>query len=121
MATLRVHVVPNAKIDSIVGEHGGAVKIKLRAPAVEQKANAALIRFLAGRLRLPRNAIVLERGHKSREKVIRINGLSEQDIRCRLGALSMEGRAPATPHPIARTRARGDRPSILPSATRSSS
>ena len=50
MATLRIHVVPNAKINKVVGEHGGAIKIKLRAPAVEGKANAALISFLAGRL-----------------------------------------------------------------------
>ncbi len=48
MATLRIHVVPNAKINKVVGEHGGAIKIKLRAPAVEGKANAALISFLAG-------------------------------------------------------------------------
>jgi len=50
MAALRVHVVPNAKIDQVVGEHGGAIKIKLRAPAVESKANSALIGFLAERL-----------------------------------------------------------------------
>ncbi|MGZ5545856.1 MAG: DUF167 domain-containing protein, partial [Limisphaerales bacterium] len=47
MATLRVHIVPNAKIDKVIGEHGGAIKIKLRAPAVEGKANAALRCFLA--------------------------------------------------------------------------
>jgi uncharacterized protein YggU (UPF0235/DUF167 family) len=42
MATLRVHIIPNAKIDTGMGEHGDAIKIKLRAPAVEGKANAAL-------------------------------------------------------------------------------
>ncbi len=47
MAILRVHIVPNAKVDSIAGEYGDAVKIKLCAPAVEGKANAALVRFLA--------------------------------------------------------------------------
>ena len=62
VAILRVHVVPNAKIDSVVGEYGGAIKIKLRAPAVEGKAKAALIRFLAERLKIPRHSIVLERG-----------------------------------------------------------
>ena len=84
MAVLRVHVVPNAKSDSVVGEYGGAIKIKLRAAAVEGKANAALISFLAEQLSIARRAIALERGHKSREKLIRINGLSQEDVRNRL-------------------------------------
>ena len=84
MAILRVHVVPNAKADRVAGEYGGAVKIKLRAPAVEGKANTALIRFLAGQLDLPRHAIVLERGHRSHDKVIRINRLAEEEVRRRL-------------------------------------
>ncbi len=84
MAILRVHVVPNAMSDCVVGEHGGAVKIKLRAPAVEGKANVALICFLAERLKISRRAIVLERGHKSRQKLIRVNGLSQEDVRNRL-------------------------------------
>ena len=50
MTIVRVYVVPGAKINSVVGEHAGAIKIKLRAPAVEGKANAALIRFLAEQL-----------------------------------------------------------------------
>ena len=84
MTILRVQVVPNAKSDSVVGEHGSAVKIKLRAPAVEGKANAALISFLAEQLNLSRRAIALERGLKSRHKLIRINGLSQEDVRNRL-------------------------------------
>jgi len=67
MAILRIHVVPNAKSDSVVGEDGGAVKIKLRAPAVEGKANAALISFLAEHLNISRRAIALEWDHKSRD------------------------------------------------------
>jgi uncharacterized protein (TIGR00251 family) len=84
MAILRVHVVPNAKLDGVAGEYGGAIKVKLRAPAVEGKANAALIRFLADQLGLPRHAVVLERGQRSRDKLIRINCLTEEDVRCRL-------------------------------------
>jgi uncharacterized protein (TIGR00251 family) len=84
MTILRVHVVPNAKSDSVVGEYGGAIKIKLRAPAVEGKANAALIRFLAEQLKLPRHSIVLERGHRSRDKLIRIDGLTAEDVRMRM-------------------------------------
>jgi len=84
MAILRVHVVPNAKTDSVVGEHGGAVKIKLRAPAVEGKANSALIGFLADELNISRRAIVLEHGQQSRDKMIRITDLSEKEVRRRL-------------------------------------
>jgi hypothetical protein len=79
--TIRVHVIPNAKVDQVVGEHGDAIKIKLRAPAVEGKANTALRRFLAERLSIPQRAIVLERGERSRDKMIRIDGLSEGNIR----------------------------------------
>jgi uncharacterized protein len=81
VTTIRVHVIPNAKIDKVVGEHGDAIKIKLRAPAVEGKANTALRRFLAKTLRVPQRAIVLEQGEKSRDKVIRIDGLGEVGIR----------------------------------------
>ena len=84
MAILRVHVVPNAKSDCVVGEHGGAIKIKLRAPAVEGKANAALVRFLAEYLKLPRHSIALERGHASRDKLIRIHGPGAEKTRSRL-------------------------------------
>ena len=82
MTTIRVHVIPNAKIDEVMGEHGDAIKIKLRAPPVEGKANAALRRFLAEKLGIPQRAIVLDRGERSRDKVIRIDGLSQTDV-CR--------------------------------------
>ena len=81
MTTIRVHVIPNAKIDKVVGEHGDAIKIKLRAPAIEGKANTALRKFLAEKLSIPQRAIVLERGERSRDKVLRIDGLSEKTIR----------------------------------------
>jgi uncharacterized protein len=84
MATLLVHIIPHAKDDVVIGEHGDAIKIKLRAPAREGKANAALMRFLAEQLQVPRHAIVLESGQRSRNKLIRIDGLSDEDLRCRL-------------------------------------
>jgi uncharacterized protein (TIGR00251 family) len=86
VATIRVHVIPNAKIDKVVGELGDAIKVKLRAPAVEGKANAALRRFLADKLSIPQRAIILERGERSRDKVIHIDGLSEEEVRSRLRA-----------------------------------
>jgi hypothetical protein len=79
-----VHIIPNARIDKVVGEHGAAIKIKLRAPAVEGKANSALISFLADELNISQRAIVLEQGHKSRDKLIRIDGLSDEEVGRRL-------------------------------------
>ena len=84
MALLRFQVVPNARIDKIVGEHAGAIKIKVRAPAVEGKANAALRRFLSERLRISEGQIAIERGDKARLKMVRIDGLSEPQARQRL-------------------------------------
>ena len=86
MTTIRVHVIPNAKIDKVAGEHGDAIKIKLRAPAIEGKANTALRKFLAEKLSIPQRAIVLERGERSSDKVLRIDGLSEEEVRSRLRA-----------------------------------
>lgn len=81
MATLRIRVVPNAKTDEIVGWHDQAIKIKLRAPAIEGKANAALVRFLADRLGVPQQQITIHRGQKSRDKLVRISGLSDEEAR----------------------------------------
>ena len=88
MATLRFHVVPHAKGDKVVGEHGDAIKIKLRASAVEGRANAALRRFLSEELKIPEHAIALERGRTSRHKLMRIRGLTEEEVRRRLHARS---------------------------------
>jgi uncharacterized protein (TIGR00251 family) len=84
MPTLRFHVVPNAKQNKVMGEYGDAIKIKLRAPPMEGKANAALRSFLADALKISERQIVPEHGQKSRDKLIRIDGLSEEDARRRL-------------------------------------
>jgi len=84
MATLRFHIVPNAKQNKVVGEHGAAIKIKLRAPAMGGRANSALRSFLAEALNVTGSEIALERGHKSHEKIVRIEGLSEAEVRQRL-------------------------------------
>jgi len=84
MAILRFHVVPNAKQNKAMDEHGVAIKTKLRAPAWEGKANAALRSFLAEELEISEQRIALIRGRKSRQKLIRIEGLSEEEVRRRL-------------------------------------
>jgi uncharacterized protein (TIGR00251 family) len=69
-----------------VGEHGAAIKIKLRAPAVDGKANTALRSFLSKELKIAERQIVLEHGHKSREKIVRIDGLSDEEVQSHLRA-----------------------------------
>ena len=84
MATLLFHVVPNAKKDAVVGRHGPAIKIKLRARPIEGEANATLRRFLAGELNLSQRAIKIRHGEKSRDKLIEIETLDEKTIQERL-------------------------------------
>jgi hypothetical protein len=81
VATIRIQVIPNARVEKVVGDNGDAIKIKLRARAIEGQANKALVSFLAAKLGVTRRAIVLEHGKKSREKVIRVDALNREDIR----------------------------------------
>ena len=73
-----------AAVNPARGGDGRAIKIKLRAPAVEGKANAALRTFLAEKLQIAARDIVLEHGEKSRDKVVRIDSLSEPELWRRL-------------------------------------
>ena len=82
--TLELKVIPNAPRDEIAGWLGAALKVKLHAPALEGRANEALIDFLADRLALPRRAVVLIRGSTGRHKVVRIDGLTLDEAKCRL-------------------------------------
>lgn len=85
--TLALKVIPNAPRDEVAGWLGGALKVKLHAPALGGRANAVLVRFLADRLALPRRAIALAQGAKSRQKLVRIEGLTITEVRRRLDCL----------------------------------
>jgi len=69
---LALHVQPGAKRSEFAGKHGDALKVKLGAPAVDGKANAELIRFLADAFGVPQRNIVIVRGETSRAKVVRV-------------------------------------------------
>lgn len=84
-ALLRVRVQPRAKRDEVVGERAGAIVIRLKAPPVDGKANAALVAFIAKAANLPRSHVEIVRGASSREKAVRVSGVSEQDLRRALG------------------------------------
>ncbi|MFI5336433.1 MAG: DUF167 domain-containing protein [Opitutales bacterium] len=83
--TLELKTIPNAPRDEIVGWLGTALKVKVHAPALDGRANDALLEFFADRLGVPRRTVTLLRGDKSRQKVIRIDGLDLPDVRRRLG------------------------------------
>ena len=83
--TLALKVIPNAPRDAIIGCLGDVLKIKIHAPALEGRANAALTDFLADQLGLPRRAVALVRGGQSRHKVVRVDGLTLDAVRRRLG------------------------------------
>ncbi len=70
---LDVHVMPNASKTQAEGLHDGALRIRLKAPPVEGKANQALIVWLARELKIPRASIELVRGQSARRKHLRIS------------------------------------------------
>jgi uncharacterized protein len=80
-----VKVHPRAKKNAITGEFGEALKISLTAPPIEGRANEACITFLAEVLNLPRSSITITSGQSGRNKVIRVVGISAEELRKRLG------------------------------------
>ena len=82
--TLDLKTIPNAPRDEIVGWLGEVLKVKVHAPALEGRANDALLGFLAEKLGRPRRTITLIRGDKSRHKVVRVDGLTLAEIKTRL-------------------------------------
>ncbi|MBD5802593.1 hypothetical protein AZOA_20220 [Azoarcus sp. Aa7] len=73
---LTLHIQPGAKKTEFVGLHGEAMKIRLAAPPVDGKANAALCAFLADFCDVPKSAVTLLSGETSRAKRVRIDGAS---------------------------------------------
>jgi len=83
--TFEVKVQARARKDAIAGVLGDALKLCLTAPPVNGKANEACIRFFASVLKVPRSSVTITCGHASRRKVIRVAGLTADEIRDRLG------------------------------------
>src|SRR6267142_1044922 len=75
-----VRVQPRASKDEVAGETGGLLKVRLRAPAVEDRANEALVEFLAELLKTSRSAVSILSGERSRVKRIEIRGVTRQQI-----------------------------------------
>jgi hypothetical protein len=83
-ALLAVRVQPRAKRTEVVGERDGVVVVRVAAPPVDGKANAALCRFVATRAGVPRSAVSVARGEGARDKLLRVEGVSAPTLRAAL-------------------------------------
>lgn len=78
--TLVVHVQPNARTSAIAGVHGDALKIRVAAPAVDNKANAALLDYLARVLEVSAGRLALKRGTRGRRKAVEVRDATPELI-----------------------------------------
>lgn len=77
---IAVRVTPRARRDAIQGEHEGALRVRLTAPPVDDRANDALRRLLAERLNVPISAVRIVAGEKSRTKRVEIAGVTRTQV-----------------------------------------
>jgi len=82
-----VRVQPRASQNDVAGEMNGALKIRLQAPALENRANEALVEYLALLLKTPRAAVRILSGGRSRIKRVEIRGVTRQQV---LGLLQQD-------------------------------
>jgi len=78
--TFSVKVHPRAKKNAITGEVGGALKVALTAPPLKGRANEACVAFFAEFLNVSRSSVTIAAGQTSRNKVIRVSGLSAAQV-----------------------------------------
>jgi uncharacterized protein YggU (UPF0235/DUF167 family) len=83
---LALKVTPNAPRDQVGPWQDDTLRLKVRAPAVDGKANEAVCALLAARLDLPRRAIRLVRGDTARHKLVEVDGLDQAGMIRRLNA-----------------------------------
>jgi uncharacterized protein len=76
---LNLHIQPGAKTTEVVGRHGDALKIRLAAPPVDGKANAALVAFIAAKVSVCKTAVEVISGLSSRAKRVRVAGITPTD------------------------------------------
>lgn len=82
--TFAIKVHPRARKNAITGEVGDVLKVSLTAPPIDGRANDGCIEFFANLLKVPRSSVTIAAGRSSRSKVIRVVGLTAQQVRGRL-------------------------------------
>ena len=75
-----VRVVPRASKSEVVGEHDGALKVRIASPPVDGAANAELIKLLAKLLKIPKSDVEIVGGESSRSKQVRVSGVTSIQI-----------------------------------------
>lgn len=83
-AKISLRIYPNATRNEVVGFAEGVLKVKVSAPPVKGKANRELIAFLSQVLGVGKGSLTIIKGHTSRNKVIAIDGLSQEEVIRRL-------------------------------------
>ena len=86
-ALLRIRLQPRAGANAVAGVQDGVVRVRVTAPPVAGAANDALVRLLAKALGTGRGRISIVRGRTSRTKLVRVEGLTEEEALARLGAV----------------------------------
>ena len=83
-ALVRVRLQPRARREEIAGERAGALLVRVSAPPLEGRANAALCRLLAKAVGVPPSSAEVIRGASARDKVVRLSGIGPEDVSARL-------------------------------------
>jgi uncharacterized protein (TIGR00251 family) len=81
---LRLRVSPGASTTELVGRHGTAWKVRVSAAPERGRANDAVVKLLARRLRVPRASLAVVSGHSGRDKVVELHGLDAAEADRRL-------------------------------------
>ena len=84
MADVAIRLQPRAKREEVVGERAGAIVIRVTAPPVDGKANAALCAFIAKAVGVSASNVDVVRGQTSRDKVVRVEGVTLEALRAAL-------------------------------------
>ena len=81
MGDVSVRLQPRARREEVVGERAGAIVIRVTAPPVDGKANAALCAFIARAAGVSTSVVSVVRGQTSRDKVVRVEGIDEESLK----------------------------------------
>lgn len=83
--SFKVRVVPRASCSEVVGEHDGALRVRVAAPPIEGAANEELVRTLARALGVPSRAVMIKAGHAAKTKQVTVHGAQRETLESLVG------------------------------------